>query len=361
VAQIYVPDNTTIQSVTAQVQITYPNVGDLQVYLFSAQGTRTILLQNNCNNLANINTTFDDSAQTSFSSFCPVEAGRGPFKGNEPLANSKGENAAGYWDLVVTNTKSNSNTGTIQAFSLTITGNTITTPSFNAGSVVNSASLVGGAIAPGEIVSIYGFSLGPQTGVAGSSTPGTSLSGTTVNVNGTPAPILYASYNQINFQAPYTLTPGSTATIQVQSSTGTSGNVSVDVLSSIAGLFTNQSNGQGQALAINQDGTVNSTSNPAAPGSYVSLYADGLGALSAMATAGQPTPTSPLNSLSGTLAVIIGGLSAPVQFAGLAPGFVGLYQINVQIPATTTAGSHRVFVIPPSGLSSQPGVYLTVQ
>jgi uncharacterized protein (TIGR03437 family) len=361
VAQIYVPDNTTIQSVTAQVQITYPNVGDLQVYLFSAEGTRTILLQNNCNNLVNINTTFSDSAQTMFSSFCPVEAGRGPFKGNQPLANSQGQDAAGYWDLVVTNTNSNTNTGTIQAFSLTITGTPITTPTFNAASVVNSASQLGGYIAPGEVASIYGFSLGPQTGVTGSSTPGTTLSGTTVNINGTPAPILYSSYNQVNFQVPYTIAAGSTAQIQVQSSTGTSANVNVDVLSSAAGLFTNQSNGQGQVLAINQDGTVNSTSNPAAPGSYVSLYADGLGALTSTMTAGTPTPNSPLLSLSGTVTAIVGGLSAPVQFAGLAPGFVGLYQVNIQIPSTITAGQHRVFITLPNGYSSQPGVFLQVQ
>ena len=361
VAQIYVPDNVTIQAVTAQVQITYPYVGDLQVYLFSAEGTRTILLQNNCNSLANVNTTFDDAAQTTYSSFCPVEAGRGPFKGNQPLANSKGQDAAGYWDLVVTNTKSNSNTGTIQAFSLTITGNVVSTPTFTAGSVVNSASLAGGVIAPGEIASIYGFSLGPQTGVAGSGAPGTSLSGTTVNVNGIPAPILYSSYSQVNFQVPYTVSAGTTAQIQVQSSTGSSANVNVDVLSSAAGLFTNQSNGQGQVLAVNQDGTVNSTSNAAGPGSYVSLYADGLGAVSQTVTAGTTTPSSPLLNVSGTVTVIVGGLSAPVQFAGLAPGFVGLYQINVQIPATLSAGQHRVFVVLPNGYSSQPGVYLSVQ
>jgi uncharacterized protein (TIGR03437 family) len=182
-----------------------------------------------------------------------------------------------------------------------------------------------------------------------------------VNINGTPAPILYSSYNQVNFQVPYTIAAGSTAQIQVQSSTGTSANVNVDVLSSAAGLFTNQSNGQGQVLAINQDGTVNSTSNPAAPGSYVSLYADGLGALTSTMTAGTPTPNSPLLSLSGTVTAIVGGLSAPVQFAGLAPGFVGLYQVNIQIPSTITAGQHRVFITLPNGYSSQPGVFLQVQ
>jgi uncharacterized protein (TIGR03437 family) len=361
VAQIYVPSNETIDAVTAQVQITYPNISDLQVYLFSPEGMRTILLQNNCNNVANINTTFDDNAQTMFDNFCPVQAGRGPFKPNQPLGNSKGENAAGYWNLVVTNTNSNTSTGTIQAFSLTLTGNVITTPTFVGDSIVNGASLAGGLIVPGEIASIYGYTLGPQTGVSSSGTPGTSLGGTTVTVNGTPAPILYASYNQINFQVPYTVTPGSTAQIQVTSSTGASGNVSVPVLASAVGLFTNQSNGRGQVLAINQDGTVNSSSNPAAAGSYISLYADGLGTLNQTISAGTPTPNSPLFAATGTVSLIIGGLTTPVQFAGLSPGYIGLDQINVQIPATITAGQHGVFVVLSNGLSSQPGVYLFVQ
>ena len=120
VAEIYVPDDRLISTVTAQVQLTSPSVGDLKVYLFSARNTRTILLSNDCAKLASVNTTFDDSAPTKYSDFCPVEPGRGPFRGNEPLSNSKGEDAAGYWDLVVTNTNSNTTSGIIQAFSLTI-------------------------------------------------------------------------------------------------------------------------------------------------------------------------------------------------------------------------------------------------
>src|SRR5881392_3676861 len=80
VAEIYVPTNLIITNVTAQIQITYPTIGDLRVYLYSANGTRTILLQNDCGKLANVNTTSDDTAQSKFSDFCPVEAGRGPFR-----------------------------------------------------------------------------------------------------------------------------------------------------------------------------------------------------------------------------------------------------------------------------------------
>ncbi|MGI8742997.1 MAG: proprotein convertase P-domain-containing protein [Bryobacteraceae bacterium] len=362
VAEINVPTVLTINSVTVQVQVTYPAAGDLTMYLFSPNGTRTILLQNNCGNLANVNTTFDDTAQSKFSDFCPVEPGRGPFRGNEPLANSRGEISAGNWDLVIQNTKSDTNTGLLQTFAMTIAGTPITRPGFDSSSVVNSASLIGGVVAPGELVSIFGLALGPQAGVA--ATPGTaptSLGGTTVMFNGTPVPILYSSYYQLNVQAPYALTPGATARIQVQNSGGTSSSISLDVLSSAAGLFTAQTNGRGQVLAVNQNGTINSVSNPAAAGSYVSLYAEGLGAVTPAVNEGTPAPTNPLSRVNGPVTVVAGGLTAPVLFAGLAPGYAGLYQINIQIPPTTVSGPVRLFLVTPNGYSSQGGVFLQVR
>lgn len=362
VAEIYVPTELTISSVTAQVQITYPKVSDLQVFLYSANGTRTILLNNDCGSIANVNTTFDDSAATKYSSFCPQEAGRGPFRGNEPLANSKGQLSAGYWDLVVQNTKSNSNSGLVQSFSLTITGTPVTTPAFTADAVVNSASLAGGVIAPGELVTIFGVALGPQQGVTPTSGgSGSSVGGTTVTFDGQPAAILYSSYYQVNVQAPYTLVPGKKTNIQVQSTGGTGANVPVDVISSVAGLFTVQSNGTGQVLAVNQDGSQNSNINGAAAGSYVSLYATGLGAVTPAVNAGAVPPNSPLSTVNGGVTVVIGGLVAPVTYAGLAPGYPGLYQINVQIPAGVGSGANRIFIVAPNGYSSQGRTFIQVQ
>lgn len=361
VAEINVPDNLVISAVTAQVQIGYPRVGDLKLFLYSARGTRTILLNNDCGNLANVNTSFSDTAQSKFSDFCPVEAGRGPFRADEPLANSKGEDSAGNWDLVVQNTGNNSNAGTIQAFSLTITGTPITTPTFTSAGIVNSASGVGGVIAPGELVSIFGLALGPQTGVqANASNMGTTLGGTTVTINGTAVPILYSSYYQVNIQVPYSITSG-TAQLQVQGPGGSAGTLAIDVLSSAVGLFTAQTNGRGPVLAVNQNGTVNSASNPAPAGSYISLYASGLGGVTPAVATGTVTPSKPLSTVNVPVTVVIGGLSAPVTFAGLAPGYVGLYQINAQVPSTTPSGLVRVFVVMPNGFSSQNAAFLYVQ
>jgi uncharacterized protein (TIGR03437 family) len=360
-AEIYVPATVAVTAVTAQVQIQYPNVGDLKVYLFSANGTRTILLQNECNGLANVNTTFDDTAQTKYSSFCPVEPGRGPFRPDEPLANSKGEFSAGYWQIFIQNTKSNSNTGTLQAFSLTISGTPVTTPQFNINSVANSASLDSGAVAPGELVSIFGVALGPNDAVTAPSGPApTSLAGTSVTFDGIPAPVTFSSYYQVNVQAPYTLIPGSNTHIQINTSNGASSSVKVPVLSSLVGLFTTQTNGRGPALALNQDGTPNSAANPAPAGSYISLFASGLGAVSPAVAAGAISTASP-TSAAANVSAIVGGLSAPVSFAGLAPGYIGLYQINAQIPPTAQSGPNLVFLVAPNGYSSQGRTYIYVQ
>jgi uncharacterized protein (TIGR03437 family) len=364
VGQIYVAAGLTVTSVTVQLNVQYPTVSDLVVYLFSARGTRTALLQNECGGLANVNTTFDDTAPTKYSSFCPQEAGRGPFRGDEPLSNSKGEFAAGYWQIVVQNTKSNSNTGSLLGFSVNITGTPVTQPSFSVSSVANAASLTAdGFVAPGELVTIYGVALGPQTGVeAGSGNAPTSLGGTTVTFDNVPAPILYSSYYQLNVIAPYSLQPGGTTQVKIQTSTGTTSSVGLDVLSSAAGLFTAQSNGAGQALALNQNGSVNSASNPAAAGSYIALYATGLGAVTPAVPVGAQTPTSgALSNVNNMVTAFVGGVSAPVTFAGLAPGYIGLYQVNIQIPSSIPSGRRRVFLVAPNGYSTQTGAYVYVQ
>jgi uncharacterized protein (TIGR03437 family) len=182
-----------------------------------------------------------------------------------------------------------------------------------------------------------------------------------VTFDGTPVPILYSSYYQVDVQAPFTLTPGNATQVRVQTSGGTSGNIAMDVLSSAAGLFTNQTNGTGQLLAVNSDGTVNSASNPAAAGSYISLYATGLGAVTPAVGAGMPAPSTPPSTLNGGLVVVIAGQNASVQFAGLAPGYSGLYQITVQIPSAVPSGPRRVFVVAPNGYTSQTGAVIFVQ
>jgi subtilisin-like proprotein convertase family protein len=112
IATILVPRSISITKVTATVQVQYSGVGDLNVYLYSPSATRTKLLERNCGGLVNIDTTFDDTASTKYSDVCPVAAGSGPYRGNEPLANFNGQNGYGYWRLAVENNGS-SRTGVL--------------------------------------------------------------------------------------------------------------------------------------------------------------------------------------------------------------------------------------------------------
>src|SRR4051812_21127064 len=107
-ATITFPRALKTTKVTAQVQLQYPNSGDLKVYLFSPEGTRTILLEHDCN-VANVDTTFDDSAPSAWRDFCPTEAGRGPFRSDQPLSNFNSDGSSfGVWTLAVENDQSDS-------------------------------------------------------------------------------------------------------------------------------------------------------------------------------------------------------------------------------------------------------------
>ncbi len=247
VAYIVVPNALTMSKVTAQVQIQYPNTGDLKVYLYSPSGTRTILLEHNCS-VQNVDTTFDDAATSNWKDFCPVEAGRGPFRADEPLSNfNKDGSSFGTWRLAVENDESDSRSGWITGFSLTITGTQQLNPITNSSEIVNLASLGGaGTIAPGEVVSIFGFGLGPLPGVsAPTGAIPTSLSGTSVLVNGVAIPIFYASSYRVDAQMPFGLTPGGTATVQVNSTGGSGVVLTLNTVDAVPGVYTTGLGGVG--------------------------------------------------------------------------------------------------------------------
>src|SRR4051794_20767454 len=158
VAKILIPRSISITKVTAAVQVQFGGVGDLNVYVLSPQGTRTKLLERNCGGLVNIDTTFDDSAPSMYKDFCPTEAGRGPFKGNEPLANWNGQNAYGYWKLAVENNGSGA-TGYLTGFTVTVVGTPFGPPVIDPRTIVSTSSFKSGGVAPGEQLAIVGANL----------------------------------------------------------------------------------------------------------------------------------------------------------------------------------------------------------
>ena len=208
----------------------------------------------------------------------------------------------------------------------------------------NAASNLFLGIAPGEIVTFKGSGFGPVQPVSASADSNgfypTQLSGTSVQFNGVAAPLLYTSATQVTAVAPYGVA-GAIVQVTVIYQGQTSVPATVQVFAAAPGLFTADGTGVGQAAAINQDGTINSASNPAPIGSIISLYATGGGQTSPAGVDGQLS-TSPLATQSLPVQAYIGlHLStAQLQYAGPAPGEIaGLMQINVPLPIGLNPGS----------------------
>jgi uncharacterized protein (TIGR03437 family) len=213
------------------------------------------------------------------------------------------------------------------------------------GMVTNSASNQPGPVAPGEAVVIYGSGLGPpqltQSQPDSSGLIGTDLSGTRVLFNGVPAAILYASPNQVGAIVPSTTPVGPNTEVVAQYLDQTSAPITLNVAAASPALFTADSSGQGQAEALNQDGSTNSAATPAQAGSTISVFATGVG---------QNLP----------IASMIGGQVADVQSSTGAPGLPGVLQIMAQIPAGTQAGPSVPVVVQAGAVSSQAGVTIAV-
>jgi uncharacterized protein (TIGR03437 family) len=197
----------------------------------------------------------------------------------------------------------------------------VTAPSvaFTTASVLNAASFQPG-LSPGGIFSIFGTGLASSSG-----SPATSIL-----IGGLPTTILLATPFQINAQVPAAAAAGNT-TLQVNSPYG-SAVQTVSIQPTAPGIFIVGTASDGVSLLgaiVNQNGVLNGPASPATRGSTITIYGTGLGA------------TSVKSGLSYTVAnptAVLSGTTLPVQFSGLTPGFVGLYQINLMIPAATPPG-----------------------
>jgi len=223
------------------------------------------------------------------------------------------------------------------------------TPVISTGGVVNAASYVPNAsVTPGSIGSIFGVRLAANATSATTVPLTATLDGTQVLLNGsvTPAvPLFYVSPTQINFEMPVEAT-ASTATLTVVSGGLSSLPITVNTGAIYPAIFTVNGAGTGLAAALNANYSPNSTTNPAPAGSVILLYVTGLGATNPPVSTGQAGATSaPLNQTAVIPTVMINSVAANVGFSGLAPGFVGLYQLNVTIPQGTPSGLTNVQVI----------------
>jgi len=235
--------------------------------------------------------------------------------------------------------------------------------------VVNAASGIAGGVSPGEILTVRGYSTGAAA-VSGlkldaAGTVVSKLNGLQVTFDGKAAPLIYTSANQTNLTVPYEVA-GKTSTVMQVVYAAPAGTLQtaawvLPVAASAPGVFTMDATGTGQGAVVNQDGSVNSAVNPAAPGSVISIYATGEGQTSPAGVTGSVTQSRAKAPVL-PVTVTIGGIGATVQYAGSAPGEVaGLLQVNAVVPRGVGPGSAVPVTVRVGGIASQAGVTIAMK
>ncbi|MBI2818920.1 MAG: hypothetical protein HYX73_02985 [Acidobacteria bacterium] len=240
-------------------------------------------------------------------------------------------------------------------FSLAALGN----PQIAQDGVVNGASFApgSGAVAPGSIIAIFGTNLAATTAFAQTLPLPATLEGTSVTIGGINAPLFYVSPLQIYAQVPFELADGEIL-LTVRNALSASPPVSIFLQSADPGIFTADSSGVGPAaITHNSNQRLVTAENPATLGEFVQIFSTGLGRVLPAVASGQPAGSNPLSDTTLLVTVTMNGVSAPVSFKGLAPGFVGLYQVNAQVPEIAPGVAQVVLTI--DGVAS-PSVKMPV-
>jgi uncharacterized protein (TIGR03437 family) len=283
------------------------------------------------------------------------------FSGN-PL-----DSGPGSVTLVVAPNVGAARSGTVSIAGITVPVSQAIAPlSIAVGGVVNDASYTA-PVAPGRIAAAFGdFTL--ETPVIDATWP-TGISDLSLDFStlrsstGTLAPLFFVSGGQVNLQVPWELAGQSTTTLTA-SLNGKNGDDQIVSLAPYApAIFSMNSQGTGQGAILDaiSCALVDSTHPATAGGTYLSIYCTGLGAVTSQPATGAPASGNPLSWTKTVPTVTIGGVTATgVPFYGLAPGFVGLYQVNALVPAASAKGTSVPVTISIGGATSNP-VTIAVQ
>jgi uncharacterized protein (TIGR03437 family) len=247
------------------------------------------------------------------------------------------------------------------------------TPSVAAGGVLNSASFDKAMpVTPGSLIAIFGSNLAANTTSADTIPLSTQLGNVKVSINGTDAPLVFVSHSaangdQINAQLPWGTAAGS-AQVVVTNNGVASPPQTFQVGPFSPGIFSINF-GTGQAIAINPDGSLAApagsvpglSTRPAKVGdTFLIILATGLGAVNPAATDGNSSLDA-LRTNTTTPVVLVGGVPVTVLFSGLSQQFVGVNQINVQLPPGTPTGNAVSLQIQVGGQTSTAQVTIAVQ
>ncbi len=230
-------------------------------------------------------------------------------------------------------------------------------PALFSGGIVHAASFASGeALAPGSIVSAFGRKMAQSDAASAIPLPKT-LGGATVTVGGIEAPLYFSSEGQINLQVPFELAPNSRPQVVIKTRpSGAAADLftvpeTITIAEARPGIFTTNQGGTGQGVVLLNDRLADAA-NPAPAGSIVVVYCTGLGVTQPPVASGVASPGSPPGVTTAAVTATVGGVPAVVHFAGLTPGFVGLYQVNLQIPAGVTPDGAVPLVLIQNGVAS---------
>jgi len=205
--------------------------------------------------------------------------------------------------------------------------------------ILNSAGSGTAPVAPGSIVSVYGTKLAAGTEAASGSPLPEVLAGSQIWINGLAAPLLSAGPGQINAQIPYEIHTGTAAVVALRGNSA-SASVALEIQPAAPGIF----------AALNQAGTLNGSADPAAPGSALLVLLTGMGSTEPAVPTGVAAPLEPPSLAIVPVGATIGGQSAAVLAAGLAPGLVGVFSVTLAVPELPP-GNYPI-VIESGGVSS---------
>ena len=227
----------------------------------------------------------------------------------------------------------------------------------------NAASGLGAYISPGGLVSIYGQQLASQAVTSGSPPFPKNINGTQVLLGGIALPLRYVGGGQINAQVPFGLGINTQQQLIVQNGTTLSVPQSVVVAAAQPGIYTQDQSGAGPGVIVDANTNMEvKAGSPAHIGDTLVIYCNGLGATNPAVPTGTPAPSiEPLARTASTTTVTIGNVNAVVEYAGLAPGFPDLYQVNAVVPLGVTPGSAVPIVLTVAGQSSPSTVTITVE
>ena len=239
------------------------------------------------------------------------------------------------------------------------------TPAIYSKGVVSTASYASSApLAPGAFASIFGVHLAANTALASVLPFTNTLGGAQAVIGGEFAPVQYASDGQVNILLPYDLPPNSPQQVIMLQGSAYSLPETIKVAAAQPAVFTQDQSGHGPGAitVVKPDGTQFSAdaSHPATAGDALVIYCSGLGAVDPNVSTGSASPGGPPATATNQIIVTIGGVNAPVSFAGLTPDFAGLYQVNVTVPSGIAPGA-SVSVLLTEGSLTSPAVTVAIQ